>query len=536
MKNILKLFMFFAFISMNAQWTTDTEVNTLVANSESGDIQAIGSSDGKTYVVFWKSVAAPVNYELRLQVLDVDGTQLLGEDGMLVSDEIPMSTFTVIWTIVTDEDNNLYIGATGTGGGEPAYVFKLDTDGNQLWGTNGLQVGSGYAVTVLPLSSGEAIVSWNPGGESVMQKYDASGNAIWGATQNVAEGGNDTMPSNLFEMSNGDYVMIFHSLTFGINSNFYAQRYNTDGVSQWANPTKLSDHTIQWNIPYVGLQDGDTVYLGYKGNHDNRFDAYLQRINPDGTLPWGINGSDFDTNQTDYEMETRVAFEDGSQYVWATCTYTNTSQSEKGEYIQKFDKETGARIFTDNAKVIFPIGSEKVHAGPMFLLNNAPLILIKDGYDNGASPISLNALSLDNDGEFSWPEETRPLATFDANKSRIQFTKYVNNQSVTVFVEDKGDGAKVYAQNFLDILLAINDNELNNSLSFVNPVTSNWELKSNSTMTSISIFNALGQRIMDVNNISSKEFIVNTQSWKSGIYILTVEAEEGTINKRLIKN
>ena len=37
---------------MNAQWTTDTEVNTLVSNTESGDMQAIGTSEGKTYVIF----------------------------------------------------------------------------------------------------------------------------------------------------------------------------------------------------------------------------------------------------------------------------------------------------------------------------------------------------------------------------------------------------------------------------------------------------------------------------------------------------
>ena len=37
MKNLLKLFMFFAFITMNAQWTTDTDLNTLVADSEGGE-------------------------------------------------------------------------------------------------------------------------------------------------------------------------------------------------------------------------------------------------------------------------------------------------------------------------------------------------------------------------------------------------------------------------------------------------------------------------------------------------------------------
>lgn len=527
---------FFNLTGVNAQWTTDTDLNTLVADSEGGDMQAIGTSEGKTFVVFWKVVSAPVNYELRLQILDVDGSQLLGSDGMLVSDAIPMSTYTVIWNVFTDENNNLYIGVTGTGGGEPAFVFKLDDSGNHLWGANGVNVGSGYSVAVLPLSTGEAIVSWFPGGESVMQKYDASGVAIWGATQTIVEGGNDTVPANIFELSNGDYMLVYHSLTFGINSNLFAQRYDSDGVFQWTNPTQIANYGTVFNTTYDGLQDGDAVYMGYKASPGSRFDSFLQRIDADGTLPWGINGSDFDTNQTDYEMDTKIAFEEGSNYIWSSCTYTNTNQSEKGEYIQKFDKETGARMFTDNAKEIFSIGSEKVHAGSMHLINDSPLLLIKDGLDNGVSPTTLHALMLDENGDFTWPEETRPLATYSANKRRIQFTKPVNNQSVSVFIEEKGNDAKIYAQNFTEEVLAINDNEFESNLSFVNPVVTNWELKSNTEMTSIKIYNVLGQTVLNIYDLSSKIISINTQSWKSGIYILNVEAGNGAFNKRIIKN
>ena len=536
-KNIfLFILIFIVSINGNAQWTTDTVLNTLVADSEVGDMQAIGSSEGKTYVVFWKSVAPPINYELRLQILDVDGSQLLGNDGMLVSDAIPMSTYTVIWSIVTDNEDNLYIGITGTGSGEPAFVFKLDAEGNHLWGPNGVNVGTGYSVTVLPLSTGEAIVSWFPEGESVMQKYDASGNAIWGSPQSIIEGGNDTVPANMFELTNGDYIMIFHSLTFGINSNLFAQRYNSSGVLQWTNPTQISNYGTVFNTTYDGLQDGDVVYMGYKASPGNRFDSFLQRIDADGTLPWGINGSDFDTNQTDYEMDTKIAFKEGSAYIWSSCNYTNTSQSEKGEYIQKFDKETGARMFSNNAKEIFPIGSEKVHAGSIYLLNDSPLLLIKDGLDNGVSPTSLHALMLDENGDFAWPEETRPLATYSANKRRIQFTKPANNQSVTVFIEDKGAGSKIYAQNFTEEILAINDHEFESNLSFVNPVTTNLEVKFKNTISAISIYNILGQTIFELKNNSSNEVSINTENWNSGVYLMKLYSDVGVVLKQIIKN
>jgi len=85
-------------------------------------------------------------------------------------------------------------------------------------------------------------------------------------------------------------------------------------------------------------------------------------------------------------------------------------------------------------------------------------------------------------------------------------------------------------------VLAINDNEFESNLSFVNPVTTNWELKSNTKMTSIKIYNVLGQTVLNINDLSSEIISINTQSWKSGIYILNVESGNGALYKRIIKN
>jgi len=526
MKRLFTLLAIFTILNLNAQWNTDIAVNTLVVDSEGGDMKAIGTSDGKTYVVFWKAVAKPMNYELRLQVLDVDGTQMLGNDGILVSDTLPMSTFTVIWSIVIDENDNLYIGATGTGGGDPAYVYKLDVAGNHLWGADGVNVGSGYAVTVLPLSTGEAIVSWFPSGESVMQKYDASGVAVWSSTQPIVHAGNDTVPANMFELSNGDYMMVFHSLTFTINSILYAQRYNSDGVLQWANPTQLSNNGTVFNTTYSGLQDGDIVYMGYKASPGTRFDSFLQRIDGDGSLPWGINGADFDVNQTDYEMNTQIAIESGSDYIWAICTYTNSSQGQKGEYVQKFDKMSGDRQFTDNAKQVYAIGSEKVHVGSLQLKNDSPLFLLKSGLDNGVSPTVLGVVYLTSAGDFAWMEESRDVATFSANKSRIHYTKPVNNQSVAVFIEEKSGGPKIYAQNFNDEVLA--SEEFEGALLFYkNPVTIELRIESAIEIETVTVFSVGGQQVYN-NTFSAETAIsIETDSWAPGVYIAKIESTKG---------
>jgi len=524
--------------ALSAQWTSNTQENTLVVETSVDDSAAISGTNGNTYVVFWKSVAAPTNYEIRLQILNSDGVPQLGQEGSLITNTLPMSTSTVFWSLEIDANNNIYVGATGTGAGTPAHIYKMDENGSLLWGTDGINLGSGYNVTIAPLSSGEVLVSWLSTSDfkAEMQRLDENGTTLWAASQFIENGANATSPAAMFELSNNDFIAVFHSLLGGINSNLYAQRFNSLGEPQWAQPTQISDKVTRYNRFYNELQDGDIVYVGYTGVSGTRFDSFLQRINPDGSLPWGINGSDFDTNETNYEIDTKIAFTSGSNYIWASCVYTNTSQSQSGLYVQKFDKNTGDRLLSDNAKEVFAIGSENIHAGSLQLKNDSPFILIKSGLDNGVTPTDLLVSHLDENGDFAWPEETRPMATFEANKSRISFTKEVNGQNVAVFIEDKGDGSKIYAQNFFEEILS-NGSELSNiELEFVNPVTNNWNLKSSVEIKSIQVYSILGQLIVDRNNLQSLETSISTEKWNSGIYILQITTSKGNLVKQVIKN
>lgn len=453
MRTLILLTALLITIESQAQWTTNTDLNTGVSKSESQDMNAVTTTDGKTFVVFWKPVSEPTNYELRVQLLDFNGNRLFGDEGILISDNIPMNTYTVTWSIALDKDDNLFIGVTGTSN-ESGYVYKIDKSGNHLWGSEGIILGeTAYAITLLPLKTGEVIVSWLPGLNALIQKYDVEGNAVWAEPYQILSGSSKTCPGNLFELSNGDFELIFHTFSYGINSNLWAQKFNSDGIPQWTSPTKISNGITVFNRIYSGTQDNDTVYFGYFSAANNRFDSYLQRINPDGTLPWGINGMDFDINQTDFELDTRIAHSSVSQYIWAVSTYSSSTQTEFGEYVQKFDKTTGERQLTDNAKMIYPLKEDtKIHAGPLTLMNDQPFFLLQVGYYDSFSPNSISVVMLDGNGDFVWAEETKPIATYAANKSNITLMEQVYGQSVALFVEDKGEGMRIYAQNFKDEL------------------------------------------------------------------------------------
>lgn len=432
---------------MFGQWTADAAANTLASGSAMDIVAALSASDGSTCIVYWTSVGPPTNIELRYQRLDPDGVPMLGAEGMLVSSAIDMSTSTALGTAVMNADDQVYIGVTATGD-EEGHVFKIDTDGNHLWPEQGVSFPGGYAITIGPLSTGGAVVSWLNVPNALIQRYDPEGLPVWPEPQPVESGASKTAPGNLFELSNGDVTSVFHTYNFGISSTLWAQRYDGGtGQPVWSSPVQLSNKTTVWNTRYSVGQLGDVVFIGYKAATGLRFDSFLQRIDPDGTIPWGINGSDFDVNETDYEMDTRIALGEG--VVWSLCNYKDPGQSENGERIQRFDSETGARQLTDNAKVVYPIGSENVHASDLHLIAGGPCFLMESGYDNGVSNTTLHLVALDGEGDFAWPEEAQPMGLYEASKSRTHLTAPVNGQTVAVWLEDKSTGPAVYAQSFL---------------------------------------------------------------------------------------
>jgi hypothetical protein len=75
------------------QWNPNTLINLEVSTLPVADLQTVITSTGKTWVAFYH--ANNGNYDMRAQLLDVDGTKLLGPDGLLVDNQ-PSGTATFV--------------------------------------------------------------------------------------------------------------------------------------------------------------------------------------------------------------------------------------------------------------------------------------------------------------------------------------------------------------------------------------------------------------------------------------------------------
>lgn len=280
----------------------------------------------------------------------------------------------------------------------------------------------------------------------------ATGAFVWGTMADVvpATATHRTFPGHILPLSDNGFIHVFHNRTssFGTASTFWAQRYNSSGVAQWTVPVQLSNKTTAYNREYFPQMNNDTLYLGYFGATGVRVgDAYVQKLFPDGTIPWGINGSDFSTDATaNFELETRIAVTPSTRTVWATSLITSTSQSSQGTFVQKFDMTSGARQFTDFGKAMYPVMAQPyiIPIGISTFSDNLPVLMI--GKYNSAISQYFYATKLDNSGNFVWPGDTVALAKTEASKGRMGLTKAINDQAVAAWTENKGTEDRPYAQ------------------------------------------------------------------------------------------
>ena len=430
-----------------SQWNPNTFVNLAVSDLNGDDLQTATTTDGKTWVAFYSNNGG--NYDMRAQLLDANGNKLLGPNGMLVSNQTSGSA-TFVFNVCIDGNNSLIIGYQyEVAGVLSSVVSKVNTDGSLPWG-NGVVLGEGLAPYPAINKTNDVVVCWNNNSPSTLrvQKVSSAGALMWTSPVSINVGTSNTTRGQIVCHSNGDFTTVFQRKSFGISTSLYAQRYNTSGAALWAAPIQLCNQTTSGARYYSILSIGNTVYYGYYSSVGFRFNSYLQKINSDGSLPWGINGSTFSTYNSDIDpsqQTTSIAHAAISPYIWSACTYSNSAQSQYGVYVQKFDTATGAVQLNPIGKEVFPISTTfETLAGSLSLFNDAPFLSVYD------VNYKIYGTRLDANGNFVWPGNRVELSSTTAGpgspKGRFAFTTCVNNQSVAVWSENRGVENKVYAQ------------------------------------------------------------------------------------------
>jgi hypothetical protein len=433
--------------TIHAQWNTNTSVNMLISTLPTADIQSAPTTDGKTWIAFYHENGG--NYDMRAQLIDADGYKLLGPEGVLVGNK-PSGSATYVFNVCVDASNNFIIGYQDERTGSlQSVVYKISEAGTQLWGANGIVLGGGLAPYPAALSNGEVIVAWNgdAGNTLNLQKITNGGALAWPAPVLVTVGSTATTRGQVIANNAGKFTMVYQKRGTGVYTTLYAQMFDNSGTSLYS-PLQICNQTTAGYRYYSIAAEADTTYFGYYASAGMRFNSFLQRINPGGTIPWGMNGSNFNTSvgtNDNYQGETSINVTPGSNYVWSVCNFSDPNQTIYGVYIQKFLKATGVRQFTDLAKVVYAIGASRdQRCGNLALVSDNPMFMSYDVNEK------IYATRLDANGNFMWPGNRIEISSTTAGgstpKMRYGFTPDGPNRCAGTWTENRGLGYKGYAQ------------------------------------------------------------------------------------------
>ncbi|MBV9962471.1 MAG: hypothetical protein JO072_09505, partial [Parafilimonas sp.] len=154
MKKIYFLILLCATTSLlRAQWNSNTNKNTVVANLDASDIQTASAGNGKTWIAFYSQNGS--NYDMRAQLIDAAGRRMFGDTGILVSNKKSGSA-TFVFNVCVDHDDNFVIAyQIAKGSAYECVIQKVSASGQLLWGKNGVDLGSGLSPYPVTLSTNE---------------------------------------------------------------------------------------------------------------------------------------------------------------------------------------------------------------------------------------------------------------------------------------------------------------------------------------------------------------------------------------------
>lgn len=454
-----------------AQWVTNPAQNTVVRDvagvSESTPLSSPGPNGG-TYVAWFETVAT-TNYQLRLQLLDVNGLPKLGTAGLLVSNQ-PQSTALYRYDLKTDNDGNAVVAFQDTrnAGSTQCVIYKISPTGQQLWGATGVPLldataTSGLSPTIGITSANNVVVGWNASATAdanhgtklvPMLKFSPAGTALWSSPVRIQAPSRRFSRPIITAVPGSDDVVVGYVEETGSGlgvSTMYAQRYNASGTAVWTAPTQVSTKTIPFAFFPEPVPDGSGGYFVQvnTGNpaNANLNDVYVQRVAADGTLPWGTTGTEVVAGTATLRTSGSLQYVAARGEVWSAVNELDGSQSQSGLTVQRLNPTTGA-VQLGAGGVVLQAPTNVYYVAQTLRDTGTGLILT---YSQTSYSInrSLWATKLNYQAQLAWAAGAVQLSSNVSAKLNYSTLPFASGQLVNVWADQRQDSG-IYAQTIND--------------------------------------------------------------------------------------
>jgi hypothetical protein len=539
----------------NAQWTNDTMINTMIRDTalmDGSGTKIATTTNGRSYISWAEKITN--GYCFRMQLLDTNGRKLWRTNGIIIDSMIGSTLYN--YNLAVDRDDNALIALQDlrTGGKPIPVIFKIDQQGNMLWGSQGIQLNDtaqtdGLGPTIGVTDNNNVVVAWSAGKDTAAYisavKLSAAGFPLWSDNLRI---GYPIIPDEQYDrpsivLSSGENIFIQYAkrVGFGLgNSTLFVQRYDNSGQPQWHTPTPVSDQ-ITGQVAYPRpVSDGyNGLFINFTATNavnQTLSDVYAQRVYADGHT-WNRSGKVLSTGVNSQKFEAGCVFVRSQNAYFAGIYETNLSQSASGIAIQKIDT-AGAILLGTVAPAIIPVSSTAISAGKMSDVEDG--IIFQYAIEDNTST-SIRVIKSNYTGALAWPASVA-ITTATGTKSNYVMGSYAHDQLVIAWNDNRFGNGGVYAQNVRrDGTRGIPNpsgiHKIGGSQmfeAFPNPAQQSFTVRIKQGISGevqVSIFSISGQVVCQDKQAATNGAFLKTYDLSNhpkGLYIVEVKSSKGT--------
>ena len=456
-------------IEVRAQWSSDSTLNTIVADGIGS--QAVPTirpaSNGGVWISFWDSSSGgglrPV-----IQRLDAEGNRALPGNGIELSARTNTASYTT--DMKSDAAGNAYVVFDDNAGGiQTTRAHKVLPDGTLAWGSQGVAIpGSSTSLScrIAPCADGTVVVLYQQNSTTLgFQRINADGSLPTGGAWTVTEASRAHVPSDLIAAPSGGDVIALWVRAEGTNlitsrKGLRIQRFSSSNQALWNSGTfvdvyqsaSVSGVTRSLSIAYyptmVSDGAGGAVISWYDGGTARN--AWLQHVSSDGTQRFAQNGLAMSSvaGTLEYRLAVAAAYDTASGNYVVAFERSNTNQSQFGLNVQRVSAE-GVIEWGANGIELYPIVAGSNHKN---FINASPAsgdttLLTWFDYQGASAPVWVKARRLDSGGQNVWSSELLVSNTSSA-KGRLGMSATSFSDMFVVAFSDSINGTDdIRAQN-----------------------------------------------------------------------------------------
>ncbi|MFH1733762.1 MAG: T9SS type A sorting domain-containing protein [bacterium] len=448
-----------------AQWSSNPMENLGIGVAAGDQVipKMEAASDGGCYISWFDNRSG--SYGMYMQRLNSLGEAQWAANGMLISSH-PQMSWLVDYDLAVDlNDNAVVVFADIRSGGTndlDVFAYKIDSDGNFVWGPDGIGLSAAVnsefepAPKVTATSDGNFVFVWQKSGATdnlCFQKVSADGVKLWGPDGFAISPATDhSLGAPDIVGADNDAAIVIWKDSFGPfwapTTELYTQKISSTGDPLWSPVGVLIYNLGQisaWTYPMIlSDENGGAFYTWHDSPSLSDFVVRVSHVNTNGALVFPLNGVEASINSFDrLHMNPTLSYISSSDDLYAFWTEENGGQSQYGVYGQRFSP-AGDRLWGDGGMEFVGLQSEQIS----FVRSGATTDGLYVSYFQDPTVIeaAVNAFRIDLDGNLLWGPTLLSAATL-GGKDDLLMVINSEGRAFCSWDDARNDNGDIFAQN-----------------------------------------------------------------------------------------